>query len=205
MPHGNFLQYNDSRRVCPTRDKLLPHLRSIITRYKRGASVHTLAREFTCSDHAMRTFLKRNGVSLRTRTESIRMALATGTTFTTKTPKCCHICKRPFVAAGSSQRYCKTCIPNKQASARYKNYGMAQIDWDVRYAAQLGKCAVPACLNKPDVVDHCHTSRRVRGLVCWTCNHALATLDLSLEWLKGAVDYVARGHEILICVRDAGL
>lgn len=43
---------------------------------------------------------------------------------------------------------------------------------------QKGVCA---CCGKPPkrvslAVDHCHTTGRVRGLLCWPCNHALGIL-----------------------------
>ncbi len=53
------------------------------------------------------------------------------------------------------------------------NYGITPDMYSAAYQAQDGRCAVcntyKDCLN----VDHDHVSKRVRGLLCLKCNHAL--------------------------------
>ena len=40
------------------------------------------------------------------------------------------------------------------------------------------------------VVDHCHASGQVRGLLCHNCNRALGLLKDSDEVLQRAIDYL---------------
>lgn len=41
-------------------------------------------------------------------------------------------------------------------------------------------------------VDHCHTSGKVRGLLCATCNLALGKFKDSIETLQNAINYLKR-------------
>jgi hypothetical protein len=38
-------------------------------------------------------------------------------------------------------------------------------------------------------VDHCHTSGRIRGLICGPCNLGMAAIDKGDEWIARAVAY----------------
>ena len=40
-------------------------------------------------------------------------------------------------------------------------------------------------------IDHCHTTGRVRGLLCHSCNVALGCVTDSQERLQGLMDYLA--------------
>lgn len=43
-------------------------------------------------------------------------------------------------------------------------------------------------------VDHCHTTGKVRGLLCWKCNTSLGKLD-SIEYLQRAIDYLNKSRQ----------
>lgn len=72
-------------------------------------------------------------------------------------------------------------------SRHYKSkYGITQDDWDAMYSAQGGVCAickVPGRTGKHKIlsVDHCHTTGRVRGLLCSICNSAIGSLGETPE------------------------
>lgn len=68
--------------------------------------------------------------------------------------------------------------PEKKAAAREghlrKNYGITTEVYDALVKSQNGKC--PICGEVPPtklVVDHCHATNTVRGLICFNCNIAL--------------------------------
>lgn len=48
---------------------------------------------------------------------------------------------------------------------------------------------------RPLSVDHCHTSGRVRGLLCNQCNAGLGNFKDNLESLRSAVEYLSRFEE----------
>jgi Recombination endonuclease VII len=73
-----------------------------------------------------------------------------------------------------------------------KKYKVTKEQWFTMYKEQQGKCGMCAA-NKPPiprqlVVDHCHTSNRVRKLLCQRCNHAMGVVD-NTELLEQALRY----------------
>lgn len=60
--------------------------------------------------------------------------------------------------------------------------------------AQHGACAICGCTNgnRELAVDHCHTTNRVRGLLCQTCNRALGGFRDSPDLLLEAAKYLAK-------------
>lgn len=45
-------------------------------------------------------------------------------------------------------------------------------------------------------VDHCHTTGKVRGLLCWKCNTSLGKFKDSVENLQRAIDYLNKSREV---------
>lgn len=39
-------------------------------------------------------------------------------------------------------------------------------------------------------VDHCHTTGKIRGLLCTNCNRALGNIKDSIDNLKNAIEYL---------------
>lgn len=54
-----------------------------------------------------------------------------------------------------------------------------------------GKCEI---CNDPSnlVIDHCHNSKDVRGILCWSCNVALGHFKDSEERLTSALKYLCK-------------
>jgi hypothetical protein len=92
---------------------------------------------------------------------------------------------------------CKTCT---NASAQVRNlaikYGMTLDDYERMHAQQSGVCAI--CMRSSVykgeerrlAVDHDHTTGKVRGLLCQTCNRVLGLVDDNVEVLRRAIDYL---------------
>lgn len=40
------------------------------------------------------------------------------------------------------------------------------------------------------VVDHCHTSSKVRGILCEKCNQSLGLMEDNVEYLQAMIDYL---------------
>lgn len=71
---------------------------------------------------------------------------------------------------------CKTChkiYKNKSHLAR--TYGLSIDEYEQMLAEQGYKCSIcgstgSGAEKNKFVVDHCHTTGKVRGLLCWPCN-----------------------------------
>lgn len=75
-----------------------------------------------------------------------------------------------------------------------KRYGLEWVDYDDLVQEQEGRCAI--CrdpFNDDDTVDHCHTTGKVRGLLCSHCNKGLGFFKDSVLSLFRAVQYLTRG------------
>lgn len=57
---------------------------------------------------------------------------------------------------------------------------------------QSGKCLICNEIPKRLVVDHCHTSGKVRGLLCDHCNTGLGRFKDSPELLMAAIRYLKK-------------
>jgi Recombination endonuclease VII len=68
-------------------------------------------------------------------------------------------------------------------------YKEAGEEWQKLHDAQKGLCA--SC-KEPKLldVDHCHSTRKVRGLLCNDCNTSLARLHESVEKAKNLIVYI---------------
>jgi hypothetical protein len=54
------------------------------------------------------------------------------------------------------------------------------------------------------VVDHCHTSGRVRGILCQPCNLTLGKVRESVEHLQALIAYLEKhnGNDPVLCPPD---
>ena len=91
---------------------------------------------------------------------------------------------------------------------RLKQYGLTTDEYDALYEAQDGKCAICGASSgwKANggqlVIDHCHESGEVRGLLCPPCNRGLGQFDDDLESLFNAMKYIWRAGDKGNTVQD---
>lgn len=78
-----------------------------------------------------------------------------------------------------------------------RSYGLTFADYNAMLKKQNGLCAI--CSSSPPYhhkkrlnIDHCHTTGRVRGLLCDACNRALGLLKDSPDLMLKAISYLAR-------------
>jgi Autographiviridae endonuclease VII len=74
-------------------------------------------------------------------------------------------------------------------------YGIDQAEFYRMLAAQGGVCAICSGTNKDRkrkllCVDHCHTTGKVRGLLCSFCNGALGMFKDNPDLARKAADYI---------------
>lgn len=106
------------------------------------------------------------------------------------------------VQNNAKSRQCETFKPSNytgyDAKDNYliRNYGITSAEYDEMFEAQDGVCAI--CGQEEQVktrglsVDHCHTTGKVRGLLCSYCNMGLGLFKDDTESLINAVKYLAR-------------
>ena len=89
-------------------------------------------------------------------------------------------------------------VENQNRRDNLKTYGLSIEDWNVLFSKQKGLCAI---CNQPETVllkgkikrlavDHCHTTGKVRALLCAKCNKAIGLMKDQPELLRQAAQYL---------------
>jgi hypothetical protein len=80
-----------------------------------------------------------------------------------------------------------------------KTYGITQEQYEQMLKDQGGVCAI--CGRLPNgsnhveqslVIDHCHTTNKVRGLLCNNCNSGMGMIGDTVEHLEAAIEYLKK-------------
>lgn len=89
--------------------------------------------------------------------------------------------------------------PEKHNASRRKTmYGLLDVDFKEMLSAQGNKCAVcsreftKTCRKDTPHVDHCHTTGKIRGLLCGPCNSGIGHLQDSLLVILNAAEYLKK-------------
>lgn len=76
---------------------------------------------------------------------------------------------------------------------KYK-YGLTREQVNALIAHQLGLCKI--CKKKKElVVDHDHSTGKVRGMLCYSCNHLLGCAYDSCAILADGIIYLEQNKE----------
>lgn len=73
---------------------------------------------------------------------------------------------------------------------RIRSYGLTLDQYDAMLTAQNGCCLICEQRMTRPAIDHCHTTGKVRGLLCGPCNRALGLFRESPRILRRAAAYV---------------
>jgi len=116
------------------------------------------------------------------------------------TDKCkIYLCNKPVSSNGFCRRhyeiyhcYSDRLWNNASKFEKYlmSKYGLSMDQYKAILKAQHGKC--PICkkdLGDDAVVDHCHATNRIRGLLHLNCNSAYGLLYENLEAFRGCLKY----------------
>ena len=114
--------------------------------------------------------------------------------------KPCHNCCEDFQPKAPSELYCSDDCKGKGITNKYltRVYGITLADYYQMHEDQKGLCKIcqtegftmKSCHRLKLVVDHCHASGKVRGLLCHNCNRALGLLQDSIDNLDRAKEYL---------------
>jgi len=99
------------------------------------------------------------------------------------------------------QTHCKPCYKELQTGWYYKRkYGITVEERDNLLLKQKGRCAiceieVEFCkkgnnIGSNAVIDHCHSTGTIRGVLCGSCNTGLGSFKDNPTSLTKAVEYL---------------
>ena len=93
----------------------------------------------------------------------------------------------------------------KYRDSRYRRkFGISLEEYGILLKQQEGCCAICGTrdpgpkhgnweVSMPFVVDHCHETQRVRGLLCEKCNRGLGQFDDDIDRIRSAIEYLQKG------------
>jgi hypothetical protein len=120
--------------------------------------------------------------------------------------KPCRECGTLFSPIAPRHLYCTdNCVDiGHQRNWLCKNYKMTLEEYQELFRSQNGKCAicegVGFAITKNQrqliVIDHCHTSGKIRGLLCHNCNRALGLFQDKVSNLENAIRYLGSATTI---------
>ena len=92
---------------------------------------------------------------------------------------------------GGFSHHCKRCATS---AALTRNYGITLAEYDemseaCEYRCQICRDTEPT--GRRLAVDHCHSTGRIRGLLCMNCNQALGKFKDNVAHLENAIRYLS--------------
>jgi hypothetical protein len=90
---------------------------------------------------------------------------------------------------------CKDCHYVSQRNGELRrNFGISYAEYLIMLDAQQNCCAICGKdaeeFTKAFAVDHCHTTGKVRGLLCWHCNTSIGKFGDDVDMLERAIEYL---------------
>lgn len=110
------------------------------------------------------------------------------------------MCGENFQPLAPSHLYCSETCAGEASQDKYyrRNYGISRAEWLSLHKKQGNKCYIcegDGFLMREDhaaklMVDHCHDTGKVRGLLCHNCNRALGLFKDSTKAIRRALEYL---------------
>lgn len=90
---------------------------------------------------------------------------------------------------------CKTCCCVKESeNSRIRKFGLNSIEWNKLFELQNKQCRI--CKTKETTrewhTDHNHETGKIRGILCFNCNHLLGNCKDNVAILKNAIKYLEK-------------
>lgn len=103
----------------------------------------------------------------------------------------------PRYSPGPPLKYKKPVSAEQRARCRLYAYGITKEMTDRLFNDQRKSCAI--CRRRITLdrlaVDHCHKTKRVRGLLCRPCNTGLGMFRDRIKDLQSAIDYLTGARQ----------
>ena len=86
--------------------------------------------------------------------------------------------------------------PHMRKGQRLRKFNLTLPEFQAMLESQGGKCLICGYSDTSNpkhfpFVDHCHTTGKVRGLLCSNCNHGLGHFKDSVDRLQAAIQYLS--------------
>lgn len=96
--------------------------------------------------------------------------------------------------------------PNLESDRNIKRvYGLTRNQYNAKLWSQNGVCAIcgekessiDGRTNKPKLlaIDHCHTTNKIRDLLCWRCNTVIGRINEDLDLIDKIKQYLTKHKE----------
>ncbi len=113
----------------------------------------------------------------------------------------CKECNNKYYAKRRVEKYDKVREYERKFhfARRLKHeYNLTEAEYNQMLSDQLHCCAICG-VGQWDhktrfAVDHCHTTGKIRGLLCTSCNLGLGKFKDNLNTLENAIDYIKRAR-----------
>ena len=106
-----------------------------------------------------------------------------------------------FAFRKDSGKYRTECEPCRSMGEQARRYGITVGDIERMKEESGNRCAIckthaddiphATFKHNPLVIDHCHTTGQVRGLLCPTCNNMLGHAKDNVAILSAAITYLS--------------
>jgi hypothetical protein len=166
-------------------------IKKVVDLYKRGASMHSIAQDIGTYTNQVRRWLACEGV------------LTVSGSFT------CRKCNKNKARRNAKEKdyfkkyavgyLCSDCIQSKtedryHCRATRKSVKLPKGTYQQLIKKQKGMCAIcetaKCSTGNRFAVDHCHSSGKVRVLLCMNCNSAIGKFNDSVELLQKSITYI---------------
>ncbi len=114
--------------------------------------------------------------------------------------KTCHIKatekyrkENPEIYRAASLKHWHSLNEKKKQERWIKRYGITAKEYDKLLKQQNNVCKIckQKCKTKKFLsVDHCHSTGKIRGLLCVKCNSALGMLNDNIKYFESAIEYL---------------
>ena len=91
-------------------------------------------------------------------------------------------------------------LTNQKVYAMKHRYGISESQFIEIYTSQNGLCAIceKHITKKDSLIDHCHNTKFIRGLLCRKCNFAIGLLGDNKRSISNAIQYLSNDFKIKI-------
>lgn len=114
--------------------------------------------------------------------------------------------RREYYSRPEVKEHRRAIVKKKKAEGTYKfyyikfKYGLTRLDFENLLKSQDHKCAI--CFNeitwgdRKTHIDHCHTTGKIRGILCEQCNKGLGCFKDNENALRNAINYLLKSRMV---------